>query len=175
MKTVFLVLFVTTSLFAQTPPPVTTPSLAPTPEFTCSGPVSCRENTEQEMGSFLGDITRGISGEPELMPESEFKIIETKIGSKEEVDILKFDSLYSEKNNKEEAPTGVMRAFQQYRLKINTKDRNIDFINSNENKMLGHEGPESKPKDVVDVELPANTKMPLKNAKPKKLGRPESN
>lgn len=169
MKTLFLVLFVTIELFAQTP------NLAPTPELTCSGPVSCREDVEKEIGGFLGDITQGISGQSELMPESEFKTLETKIGSQEDADILKFDSLYSEKNNKEEAPVGVIRAFQQYRLKINTKDRNIDFINSNENKMLGHEGPESKPKDVVDVELPANTKMPLKNAKPKKTGRPESN
>ncbi len=167
MKTVFLILFATVELFAQSP--------APTPETTCSGPMSCGENVGQDMGIFFGDLTQGISGEPELMPESEFKALENKIGSKEESDILKFDRIYFEKNN-EEAPLGVIRAFQQYRLKINArKDRNIDFINSNENKMLGHQGPESKPKDIVDVELPANTTMLPKNARQKKPGRPEAN
>ncbi len=108
------------------------------------------------------------------MSESEFKALETKIGSKEDSDILKFEGIYSEKNNVE-APERVMGAFQKWRLKLDIRDTNIGFVNGSENKMLGHSGPESKPKDMVDVELPEYTKTPLKNAKKKKPGRPEAN
>lgn len=149
-------------------------TLAPEPVQTCSGPMSCGENVGQEMGSFFGDLIPGLSGVPEMLTEPELKDVENKLGSSPS-DMLTFDNAYTEKNNGAEAPLPVTRAFMKYRLKLNTDDRNIDFLNTNENKHLGNSGSEAKPKDVVDVELPANTKPKPKSAKKKDSSRPEAN
>jgi hypothetical protein len=161
-------LFLITFAVAQTP--------APERDLHCSGPVSCGENAGQDTATFMGDLTEKVSGQPEVISESELKELETKMGLKPAEDILTFDRVYSEKNEGAEPSLPMTRAFQKYRYKnINVNDRGIDFVNTNENKSLGLSGPESKPPHAVDVELPAATKFSAKSEKKKKTGRPESN
>lgn len=129
----------------------------------------------QEVGVSLDGITQNIAAPMDMISEKDLREIELKLGNGASRDLLTFESRYTSEMGKE-PDLPVTRAFQQFRSKVNARqDRNIDFINTNENKSLGLSGPESKPTDVVDVELPANTKPKSVSRKIKKSGRPESN
>lgn len=141
-------------------------------DWVCVGPMSCGEDVGQKIGAFGGSITKDLSGVPDLISETDLKAIETKLGNGAGDSILSFDKAYTDKMGAE-APLPVTRAFVKYRLKLNVDDRDIDFINTSENKSLGLSGPESKPKDMVDVSLPQNTK-PLQKSQLKPRGKKDS-
>ena len=141
-------------------------------DWVCVGPMSCGEDGGQKVGALGGTITKDLSGAPDLISEADLKLIETKLGEGASESVLNFDRLYTEKMGIE-TPLPVTRAFLKYRSKVNVDDRDIDFINTSEHKSLGLSGPESKPKDIVDVSLPQNTK-PLQKSQPKPRGKKDS-